>query len=317
MEGWAFRDPDRLPFIKVYLVIFECSEELLSAANLFVARHKENAELLDMRNQENWVHLFKRYVTLINEKGNVIVNRQNTHQSLHVVESISHSFSSPSSRESMIQQLQNLIVRQIASQYSSQVIIYAENATEMAAKMLALTASGRGYSAPWEQAVLTRLSDGIWSSRPLKDLVASEIAYFNRLYGRDNVEDTHGSDSSKTNTTTLNSLTINYFADLEESFPSIVATVGRMSEKLALPLIRNEEKSMCLICAYPFEKGSDQWLNSVSVKTGVNTGNYTVNEGVDNQIINRRMCYGCLVAFRDLHGTTAWPDLECTADKGV
>jgi len=124
----------------------------------------------------------------------------------------------------------------------------------------------------------------------------------------------------------------NYFANLELSFPSLVATVGRTTEKLAAPTFKDgneQEKSdlalaYCLICTLPMKKDSRSWLEDISV-TRLDVVD-SQRDAQDSRLSNERtakasidvgdqVCYGCLLSLSELKGELAWPNFVASRPK--
>ena len=153
------------------------------------------------------------------------------------------------------------------------------------------------------------LNIGIYSARPLKDLSDTEITAYLDLIGHSH-PDNPPSHIENTATASIDGMMSNYISGLETSFPSIVATTGRTSDKLDFPITSNE-KAICLVCAMPKQPDNVKaWLDNITVREPApgeiqaETEESKINDDSD---VTGDVCYGCYTLFRSSRGMVEWP----------
>lgn len=176
-------------------------------------------------------------------------------------------------------------------------ILWGDTTTNLAAKILAETAKGRGFSLPW-QTTDGPSPFGIDFVYPMREMLKKELEEYVRLVGdslADFIDDDYSKDKSasvavSTKNNTIDGLMREYFEGVEKSFPSIVANVVRTSAKLQPA---QEGTQNCEVCSMPVGEGAfglEGWAGDqqASVKAGGLPG---------------KRCYGCT---RSLLGSTGW-----------
>jgi hypothetical protein len=172
-------------------------------------------------------------------------------------------------------------------------IIWPDNASDVAAKVLSLVARGRGATLPWELGSGIQFWNGCWHFRPMKDILAGEVKLWSPT----------DESPSTVAATSISSLTAQYFTDLQGSFPNLVSTVGRTADKL-LP---NESDTRCIVCGMPSKLDAIQWLNATRVsEPPVVSSDVNNIDDTTGQNITELVCYGCLVSLRELE-QVHWP----------
>ena len=141
------------------------------------------------------------------------------------------------------------------------------------------------------------------AARPLKDLTAAKVHSYIRLQYQTDFET-----AQITPAYTLQGLARQYFENLETQFPSLVATVNRTTEKLALPY----PGPLCIICNMSREDAHNNaavFLENTSVTSlypnakppiidiQSNQKNFACDIGED---IGSLSCYGCFVCLKKL-----------------
>ena len=149
----------------------------------------------------------------------------------------------------------------------------------------------------------------------MKDLTDTEIsAYLDIIHDKPFSIPHNDTTSSETENSTSNSIAemmINYVGSLETSFPSIVATTGRTSDKLELPTINDDPP--CLICSMPKQPDNVKtWLDNITVTQAApdaENGNMILEEEeiCDQKDVTGDICYGCYILFRSSRGVVEWP----------
>lgn len=198
---------------------------------------------------------------------------------------------SATSRADMIGVLRSRLVKAIAEDRSCDSIIYGDSTTRLAERTLTETAKGRGGALPWLTAD-GQSPHGVKVVYPMRDLLRKEIIAYTAMIDPpltplilEAKPGTTVSASSKD--TTIEELMGQYFASVEENYPSIVANVVRTSSRLAAPSADTTEGRVCHVCNLPLPKGSEglHWMGE--------------QEGLMNPIPSDKSedvvlsCYGC------------------------
>ncbi|KAL8829523.1 MAG: hypothetical protein Q9170_006125 [Blastenia crenularia] len=198
---------------------------------------------------------------------------------------------SATSRADIIGILRSRLVDALAKKKSSDSIIYGDSTTRLAERTLSETAKGRGGALPW----LTmdgQSPDSAKTVYPMRDLLRKEITAYttmttpplsNLLMELDRA--TTASASSKD--TTIEKLMSQYFASVEQNYPSIVANVVRTSSRLVAPCIEAGEGRLCRMCSLPLAEGSQglRWSGEQECLDGL-----VVSEESKDLA---SLCYGC------------------------
>jgi cytoplasmic tRNA 2-thiolation protein 2 len=169
------------------------------------------------------------------------------------------SIPSATSRADIVSTLLTRLLVDVAKRTGCESILFGDCTTRLAEKTLTETAKGRGFSLPWQ--VSDGMSPyGIGFNYPLRDVLKQELASFSSLTTPllsdliiHQEPSSHVSASSKL--TTIDDLMAQYFASVEENYPSIVANVVRTSSKLK-PL-STDDTAACGLCGLPVEEGTD------------------------------------------------------------
>lgn len=165
---------------------------------------------------------------------------------------------SPTARADVLNTLQTHLLVDIAHTHSCSSILFAHSTTRLAERVLISTASGRGFSLPWQ--VRDGPSPyGVDFAYPMRDLLGKEIVAFaqseEKLAGLVTFDGKVEVSASAKNTT-IDDLMKAYFASVEENYPSIVANVVRTSSKLESSDTKTSDRA-CGLCGLPVEEGSD------------------------------------------------------------
>lgn len=157
--------------------------------------------------------------------------------------------------------------------------------------------------------LFTGLNIGIYSARPLKDLSDTEITAYLDLIGHSH-PDNPPAHIENTSTASIDGMMSNYISGLETSFPSIVATTGRTSDKLDFPIIYGE-KAICLVCAMPKQPDNVKtWLDNITVRDPAPEeiqAETKESKIIDGSDVTGDVCYGCYTLFRSSKGIVEWP----------
>ena len=181
-------------------------------------------------------------------------------------------------------------------------IVWGDSTTRLAERTLSESAKGRGGSLPWLTA--DGISPyGIKFSYPMRDLLRKELTAFAAMTAPPLIDlilttesSTQVSASSKD--VTIDDLMSQYFASVEENYPSIVANVVRTSGRLAAPEIGSDDPSCCL-CGLPVMRMFQQWRGNQE-----NEAEQPITE-VQMAEQERPFCYGCARSVLDSKGLSS------------
>ena len=199
------------------------------------------------------------------------------------------SLPSVTSRVDIINSLRRRLVMALARRHHCSSILFGDSTTRLAERTLSETAKGRGASLPWLTADATL--DGLQIIYPMRDLLKREIVQYlafiepqltSLAVNAEVVQD--GPVSSKD--TSIDGLMSQYFASVEQHYPSIVANVVRTSGRLAAPANLISSTS-CDMCGLPFESTSEAWAGEQGSLPLSPNGDGTRLGG------SQTLCYGC------------------------
>jgi len=205
----------------------------------------------------------------------------------------SKSLASASSQADMLLVSRTNAIVDIAKQHDCESILWGDTTTKLAAKILAETAKGRGFSLPW-QASDGPSPFGVEFIFPMREMLKKELEEYVHLVEPslvDLVEETKTMNapvSAKNNT--IDGLMKEYFEGVEQSFPSIVANVVRTSAKLEAPRSGTQG---CTVCHMPVSGGAF----GLSGWGGDQAASIIFND------LEESRCYGCT---RSLLGSSGW-----------
>ena len=181
-----------------------------------------------------------------------------------------YTLKSKTSQEDMLEILRNKAILAASRQHANAVLL-GDCATTIAARTLSLTAKGRGASL--SQATADHcLVEGI--VRPLKQILMSELLDYASILKIPLPK------VRSVRARSIDDLTSQYFLNLEQQFPSLIATVVRTTSKLSSV----DATEHCKICDSAVTIDPRCWLADITV------------DGVDDQ--EKGLCYGCQVALR-------------------
>ena len=179
-----------------------------------------------------------------------------------------------SSRGETINILRQRLVASVAIHTEADAILYGDSTTKLAEKALSESARGKGAFVPW----LTQDGPspiGVPVFYPMRDLLRKELVAYGELTDPPLqplvVLDSPSSAPASSKDLSIDSLMQQYFATVEEQYPSIVANVVRTSGKLITPQTGPKTRR-CSLCALPISDGGD----------------FEGNMGTD-----RNLCHGC------------------------
>ena len=198
------------------------------------------------------------------------------------------SLPSATSRLDIINTLRRKLVMAFARRHHCSGLLFGDSTTRLAERTLSETAKGRGASLPFLTADGTL--GGLQISYPMRDLLKQEIvqylAFIEPLLtpiaaDAELIQDAPVSFKD----TTIDGLMSQYFASVEQNYPSIVANVVRTSGRLAPPMSLQSSNS-CDMCGLPFES-HEAWAGDQGSLPLSSNGDETTLGG------NRILCYGC------------------------
>ncbi|KAM3422990.1 Cytoplasmic tRNA 2-thiolation protein 2 [Cercospora zeina] len=183
---------------------------------------------------------------------------QSTHDQsrLGEQETLSQLFSSPRSASSQ-QDLKRILERRLvvheAKEYGCRAVLWSYSTTKLAEQILAETAKARGFALPW---VINdgESPHGMHFYFPLREVLNKEIdAYLTYLDPPlDGLVVESVKTAVSTKNTTIDDLMGQYFENVEQEYPSIVANVVRTTGKLQ-PTTLAEAEQQCELCNMPLE----------------------------------------------------------------
>ncbi|KAI4182016.1 MAG: hypothetical protein L6R41_006274 [Letrouitia leprolyta] len=176
------------------------------------------------------------------------------------------SLPSAASRADMVGVLFSRLIKALAEERSCDSIIYGDSTTRLAERTLTETAKGRAGALPWLTAD-GQFPHGVKVVYPMRDLLRKEILAYTAMIDPPLtpliLEARLGKPASvSSKDTTIEELMGQYFASVEENYPSIVANVVRTSSRLAAPPTDRTEGRRCQICRLPLTEGSEglRWM---------------------------------------------------------
>lgn len=160
---------------------------------------------------------------------------------------------SATSRTDITQILLRKVIVHKAKDLGCEAVLWGDNTTRLAEKLLAESAKGRGSVLPWIIADGHSLH-GIPFYYPMRDLLRREIVSLTSLLTPPLEYVTQSSDYEKAvvsaKDTSIDGLMRQYFSSVEQDYPSVVANVVKTSGKLHL-LSPEDVTLQCEICDAP------------------------------------------------------------------
>ncbi|CAO3648699.1 unnamed protein product [Cunninghamella echinulata] len=200
----------------------------------------------------------------------------------------------------------------IARREGCDYIFMGDSSTRQAIKMISKISNGRGYSIPMDVGleVDTCFKDVV-VLRPMKDMLAKEMGFYNRLHGLDHdVTAPVNFGTYMAPKSSIERLTEDFIVNLDRDFPSTVSTISRTASKL-VPSSNVDYSKACAICHMPYESNIPEWRKHITVtKVDENANNGCNKEeccgtggcssdSPQNIDLNTFLCYGCQVNLKD------------------
>ncbi|KAF8476971.1 hypothetical protein BDZ91DRAFT_843714 [Kalaharituber pfeilii] len=201
------------------------------------------------------------------------------------------SLPSLTSQHDILSILLSRLLIAIGLQNRCAAIIYSHSTTRLAEKALAETAKGRAFTVPWitndgpipVENHIYHLSDSSTNPPPtslsilypLRDVLRKELITYTTLAPGSpslttflvpqlsalSAQDLLSSPLPSVNpkTTTIDALMAQYFATLEDAYPSIVANVVKTVGKIPVPKVEGSgERVWCSVCGFPREEWNEE-----------------------------------------------------------
>ena len=192
------------------------------------------------------------------------------------------------SKADLIDVLNRRLAYTYAARNACDSILLSDSTTKLAEKILSATAKGRGGTLPWLTANHFS-ADGLPVFYPMQDVLQKELVLYAQAIDPPLLPRANQADGSRGNNLSqelsIDGLVGQYFASVEENYPSIVANVVKTSNKLISDSY-DEPMQHCQLCQLPFFiQGTDQ-EPSVS----------TVCQSVENDmeiLAFNKLCLGC------------------------
>lgn len=185
-----------------------------------------------------------------------------------------------------------------------QALLLGHSTTALAELTLAEAAKGRGFALPWlvHDGPALPVKEGgeegaegtepVLVHHPLRDALRKELATYAELAGLAVTVD-RGAGEGKTaarvvshRDLSIEEVMVRYFAEVEESYPSVVANVARTTGKLVRVGGEGQGQGRgerCGLCTMPLdEAGDERWRGELGLGTPTRTGPGAV-----------KLCYGC------------------------
>ena len=197
---------------------------------------------------------------------------------------------SATSRLDIVNILRGRLITVFAELHGCSVIAFGDSTTRLAERTLAETAKGRGGSLPWLTSDSMTL-EGLKTNYPMRDLLKRELLLYVTvtepsleplLVDGDFIDPVPVSSKHST----IDGLMSQYFASVEQNYPSIVANVVRTSGKLVAPTLQSDSIP-CGICGLPVEPASKAWAGDQGSLPASST------EQSRSASDNGPLCYGC------------------------
>ncbi|CAO3696462.1 unnamed protein product [Umbelopsis ramanniana] len=173
-----------------------------------------------------------------------------------------------SAREDIYWHLKMNMLYRRAQKEKCDFIFLGESSTRQAIKMISMTSKGRGYSAALDVGSDNTVTyQNMAIIRPMKDMLAKEIAVYNRNHNIDGfVIPTTNWSTKATSKSSIERLTEEFITGLDRDFPSTVSTVSRTASKLT---VSNDLDiaNKCAICLMPIQRDITGWRDRITVMT--------------------------------------------------
>ena len=180
-------------------------------------------------------------------------------------------------------------IAQEARRLECEGVLWGHTTTALAEKILAETSKGRGFALP-STTQDGASSFGVNFLYPMRDVLRKEVLTFSILANPPLTDIIAEQAARKTQVSskaaTIDNLMKDYFASVEENYPSIVANVVRTTGKLITPDL--DDATKCRICGLPVPNADRSMPNDIASESDIRH----VNNASDEEI-----CYGCERSF--------------------
>ena len=223
-----------------------------------------------------------------------LMNQSDAMENSAKLRKIVSSISSATSQEDLITILRTRLIVEFAKQNGCESILWGDSTTRLAERTLAEAAKGRGFSLPWQTTDGHNAFD-VTFKFPMREVLRKEIKTYATLAGlsvTDSFRQDNPQKAASAKGATVDNLMAQYFASVEENYPSIVSNVVRTSNRLVAPST-STETGYCAICNLPIEserQGLHGWGGDQKPDSGLAT--------IDSADF-KLLCYGCA---RSTHG---------------
>uniref|UniRef100_A0A8D9EQD0 Cytoplasmic tRNA 2-thiolation protein 2 n=1 Tax=Cacopsylla melanoneura TaxID=428564 RepID=A0A8D9EQD0_9HEMI len=222
-----------------------------------------------------------------------------------------------SSRQYLLQTLRQNLLTQAAKKLNCTKIFTAETQTDLATKIIANIALGKGAHVPLDVGFSDDRTGDLITLRPLRDFSSKEVIYYNLF---NDLAAIHVP-SLATLAEPLGSLqkaAESFVSDLQTNFPSTVSTVFRTADKLSLDFSSLDPAKNCALCKAPLDTRSDLASSSMgatkfsrlvsnATREELNTIQVTSSDDVTSQAtstgsegLQSGLCYACQYVIKDM-----------------
>uniref|UniRef100_A0A8D8RDF8 Cytoplasmic tRNA 2-thiolation protein 2 n=1 Tax=Cacopsylla melanoneura TaxID=428564 RepID=A0A8D8RDF8_9HEMI len=222
-----------------------------------------------------------------------------------------------SSRQYLLQTLRQNLLTQAAKKLNCTKIFTAETQTDLATKIIANIALGKGAHVPLDVGFSDDRTGDLITLRPLRDFSSKEVIYYNLF---NDLAAIHVP-SLATLAEPLGSLqkaAESFVSDLQTNFPSTVSTVFRTADKLSLDFSSLDPAKNCALCKAPLDTRSDlasssmgatkfsrlvsnatrEELNAIQVTSSDDVTSQATSTGSEG--LQSGLCYACQYVIKDM-----------------
>lgn len=152
-------------------------------------------------------------------------------------------------REDITERLRLNILYKAARQLKCNKIFTAETSDHIATKLIGNIAIGRGGQLSEDTGFISTANENIILIRPLRECSKKEVTFFNVFHNLHLLE--YPSTLEEDKFSSIQKLSETFITELQQSFPSTVATVVSTGSKLT---ITEKKGKTCLICQHTLDK---------------------------------------------------------------
>ena len=214
------------------------------------------------------------------------------------------------SRQDYVHCMRNNQIRSAAQKLNCKYAFISEIVSDLATKLLANIALGRGAAVAQDVSVCDARSD-VQIIRPIRDFSQLEVDYYLKLTNTKFLNDaTKTSPEQSEIFSSVQNLTRNFIEELQVNFPATVSTVFRTGNKISTAYenslkynkqpINNEGENVCTICASTLDLTNSSTLRAIEFSKYASINTAGKNDVDPPSKDNGNMCHGCQNIYNDL-----------------